>query len=236
LTNTTANATYAKDDYACPAVNPPIASYNNNPEYLILGFQYDYRTSDTATLNQSSNLFKTVGAGTNNCGVPTPGGEGTFYAGAIYAARDYLYANHRNKVQDVMIVLSDGNASASSTQLAGTVKTDGRPLFSTTAQCQQAVTAATSAKSAPYNIEIYSVSYGSETTGCSTGDTLTPCGTMSGIASTPLSQYFFSVPETVSGKTTTVCSGAVPITQLSQVFTTIRVDLGSSRLIPNSVF
>ncbi len=39
LTNTTANVTYAPDDYACPAVNPPIAAYNNNPEYLILGFQ-----------------------------------------------------------------------------------------------------------------------------------------------------------------------------------------------------
>ncbi len=236
LTNTTVNATYAPDDYDCPAVNPPIAAYNNNPEYMILGFDYDYRTSDTAALNQNSNLFKAVGAGTNNCGVPTPGGEGTFYAGAIYAARDYLYANHRKNVQDVMILLSDGNASASSTQMGGSVKTDGLALFTTTAECQQAVTAATSAKGSPYNIEIYSVSYGSETTGCSTGDTLTPCGTMSGIASSPLSQYFFSVPQTVSGTTSTVCSGAVPITQLNQVFTTIAGDLASSRMVPNSVF
>ena len=124
-TPTIPNARYAPDDYACPATNPPIAAYNNNPDYLILPFQYDYRTSDTAGLNTSSNLYKTVGAGTGSCGVPTPGGEGTFYAGAIYAARDYLYANHRTNVQDVMIILSDGNASASSTQLAGTVKTDG---------------------------------------------------------------------------------------------------------------
>lgn len=87
--------------------------------------------------------------------------------------------------------------------------------------------------------EIYSVSYGSETSGCTSGETspyTTPCATMAGIASTPLSQYFFSVPQTVGGKTSTVCSGAVPITQLNQVFTTIAGDLHGARLIPNSVF
>jgi hypothetical protein len=240
LTNTTANSTYAPDDYACPATNPPIAAYNNNPEYLIVGFPStgppNYRLSDSAGLNTGSSLFETVGAGTGSCGVPTPGGEGTFYAGAIYAARDYLYAKHRTNVQDVMIILSDGNASATSTQLGGSVKTDGLALFTTTAECQQAVTAATSAKGSPYNIEIYSISYGSETSGCSAGDTLTPCGTMSGIASLPLSQYFFSVPQTVSGKTSTICSGAVSITQLNQVFPTIAGDLQSSRLLTNSVF
>ncbi|HMD86828.1 MAG TPA: TadG family pilus assembly protein [Terriglobia bacterium] len=231
LTDTTANPTYAPDDWACPAVNPPIAKYNNNPAYLILGFQNDYRTSDAAALNTSSKLFKTVGAGTNSCGMPTPGGEGTFYAGAITAASNYLYANHRNNVQDVMILLSDGNATASATQMGGTVTS-----YSPTAECQQAVAAADSAKGAPYNILIYSISYGSETSGCTAGDTLTPCQTMSGIASLPLSTYFFSVPQTVNGKTSTVCSGAVPITQLDQVFTTIAGDLESSRLIPNSVF
>lgn len=133
-----------------------------------------------------------------------------------------------------MILLSDGNASASSTQMGGSVKQLSGSVYPTTAQCQQAVTAAAAAKAA--GTLIYSVSYGSETSGCSTGDTLTPCGTMSAIASTPLTQYFFSVPETVNGVTTTVCSGAAPITTLSQVFTDISGDLGSSRLIPNSVF
>jgi len=231
LTDTTANPTYAPDDWACPAVNPPIAQYNNNPAYMIMGFQNDYRVSDTAALNTNSKLYKTVGAGTNQCGMPTPGGEGTFYAGAITAARDYLYANHKANVQDIMILLSDGNATASATQMGGSVT-----HYSPTAECQQAVTAADSAKGAPYNILIYSISYGSETSGCTAGDTLTPCQTMAGIASLPLSTYFFSVPQAVSGKTSTICSGAVPITQLSQVFTTIAGDLESSRLIPNSVF
>ena len=87
----------------------------------ILGFQDNYRTSDTAKLNTSSDLFKTVGAGTNNCGIPTPGGEGTFYAGVITAAQQYLETNHTNGIQDVMILLSDGDATATSTQMGGTV-------------------------------------------------------------------------------------------------------------------
>ena len=85
---------------------------------------------------------------------------------------------------------------------------------------------------------IYSVSYGSETSGCTNGESSsynTPCKTMAGISSLPLSQYFFSVPQSKSGQGT-ICSGAVPITQLNQVFTTIGGDLQSARLIPNTVF
>jgi hypothetical protein len=250
LTNTTANSTYAPPDYGCPSTAPPIAQYNNNPQYLLLGFQNNYRTSDAATtLDFSSAIVDAVGGGTNSCGVQTPGGEGTFYAGAVVAAQQYLTANHTANIQDVMILLSDGNASSSSTQMGGSVNQTvsssniagmNGSLFSATAECQQAVNAADWAKSVKQSdgtsTEIYSVSYGSETTGCTQGDTLTPCETMQGIASQPSSQYFFSVPQTIKGVTSTVCSGAVPITQLNQVFTTIAGDLTSSRLIPNTVF
>jgi hypothetical protein len=167
--------------------------------------------------------------------VQTPGGEGTFYAGAIQAAQDYLTEYHRPHVQDVMIVLSDGDATSSAAQMGGSVT-----HYSTTAECQQAVTVANAAKSTAQSdgtkTVIYSISYGSETTGCTTGDTLTPCGTMSGIASIPLTKYFFSVPQTTGTKTGTVCSGAVPITKLDQVFTTIAGDLETARIIPNSAF
>jgi len=252
LTNTTANSTYAPKDYACPSTNPPIAKYNNNPEYLVLGFQNDYRASDTAALNWSSGLVDAVGAGTSNCGVGTPGGEGTFYAGAIVAAQQYLTANHTTNVQDIMIVLSDGDASSSSTQMGGSVnqtvsKSDiagmNNSLWSSTGECKQAVNAATWAQkqtqSDGTSTKIYSISYGSETSGCSTdtSPTMTPCQTMSGIASQPVSRYFFSVPQNGG---TTVCTGegypSVPITQLNQVFTTIAGDLTSARLIPNGDF
>jgi hypothetical protein len=257
LTNT-AVSTYASDDFSCPATDPPITSYNNNPAYLIEGFADNYRTSDAAAaLNYSAPLVESVGAGSwvnaggtvvgsNNCGMPTPGGEGTFYAGAIISAQQYLANNHTTGVQDIMILLSDGNASASSTQMGGTVNQSvtfsgmNGKLYSSSAECAQAVAAAHYAKTTTQTdgtaTEIYSISYGSETSGCTTGDTLTPCQTMSGIASLPLTQYFFSVPQTIGGKTSTVCTGAVPITTLNQVFTTIAGDLMSSRLIPNADF
>ncbi|SPE25927.1 conserved exported hypothetical protein [Acidobacteriia bacterium SbA2] len=257
LTNTTANPTYAPNDYACPAVAPPIAQYNNDPEYLVVGFGNDYRLSDNSALNWSSDVVKTDGAGTNNCGMPTPGGEGTFYAGAIVAAQTYLTNNHASHVQDIMILLSDGNASASTTQMGGNVKQavtgsqiagmNGN-LFSATAECTQAVNAAAWARGVKQSdgtsTQIYSISYGSETSGCTSGESVpsiggnpanTPCSTMAGISSTPLSQYFFSVPQTVNGNTSTVCKGAVPITQLSQVFTTIGSMLETARLIPLNV-
>ena len=252
LTNTTANPRYAPDDYTCPATNPPIATYNNNPEYLVLGFGNDYRLSDSAGLNWNSDLVQTVGAGTNNCGMPTPGGEGTFYAGAIVAAQTYLTSNHTSHVQDIMILLSDGNATADSTQMGGTVQqTVGSGqitgmnghVFSATAECKQAVNAAGWAKgvvqSDGTSTLIYSISYGSELTGCTSGENpnySTPCQTMAGISSLPLSTYFFSVPQTVKGVQSTICNGAVPITQLSQVFTTIAGTLQASRLIPPNLF
>ena len=257
LTNTSVSP-YASDDTSCPATDPPITMYNNDPDYLVVGFADNYRTSDAAaTLNYSAPLVESVGARTwvnasggvlesNSCGMPTPGGEGTFYAGAIISAQAYLTSYHTTGVQDIMILLSDGNASASGTQMGGSVKQSvviagmNGKLYSSTAECAQAVAAASYAKTTTQSdgtaTEIYSISYGSEKSGCTSGDTLTPCQTMAGIASSPLTQYFFSVPQTISGKTSTVCTGAVPITTLDQVFTTIAGDLMSSRLIPNADF
>ena len=134
--------------------------------------------------------------------------------------------------------------TVSSSQIAGM---NGN-LFSATAECTQAVNAADWAKGVKQSdgtsTQIYSISYGSETSGCTSGESVpaiggnaanTPCSTMAGIASSPLSQYFFSVPQTVNGVTSTVCNGAVPITQLSQVFTTIGSMLETARLIPLTV-
>ena len=229
------------DDYACPATNPVTTPYNNNPAYLILPLQSDYRVSDTAALNSGSSgsdIVKAVGAGVGTCsGVGTPGGQGTFYAGAIDEAQAYLTANSVANVQNIIILLSDGDATASSTQLGGSVT-----KYSATAECQQAVTSADNAKAtanpdtAGLDTLIYSVSYGSETSGCTTGDTLTPCQTMADIASTPTSQYFFSVEQTVKGVTSTVCSGARADTTLNQVFSDIANDLTTSRRIPNGTY
>ena len=237
LTNTIANPTYAPDDYVCPTVVAPVAKYNNNPEYLILPFQSNYRFSDSSGLNTNANIFKSVGVGTNNCGIKPSQGESTFYAGAIQAAQDYLTQNNTVGVQNVMIILSDGDANDTA-DMGGNVKQLDGPSagakYLATNECAQAIAAASYAKG--LNTLIYSISYGSETTGCSTdGGAILPCGTMQGMASTPLSQYFFSVPDTAQAGST-ICSNAVPLTALNQVFTTIAADLSVSRLVPGGDF
>ena len=245
LTDTNANPTYAPPDYACPSIAPPIAAYNNDPEYLLLPFQGNYRISDTLGLNTGSDIFQAIGAGTSvgagACGLKTPGGEGTFYAGVINAAQDYLtaYKGTQTNVKNVIIFLSDGDATATACGKTGTGGMCGSVTnYPASAECQQAVTAATNAKNA--GTLIYSISYGSETSGCNTvpGDTLTPCQTMQGISSLPLTQYFFSVPENDPNNPTqtTVCGGAVPITKLDQVFSAIAGQLTVSRLVPTGDF
>jgi len=224
---------YASDDYTS-CTNPPISAYNNNPAYLVLPYQSDYRPSDTGGLSSGSNLVNAVGGG--SCGLPgiqTPGGEGTFYAGAIDAAQSYLTQTSVTRtgvkssdVQNIMIFLSDGNANATNTQMGGKASS-----YPSSNECKQAVTRAGVAKAA--GTLIYSISYGSGTSGCSTDNpTMTPCQTMEQMASTPTAQYFFSVP---NGKGGTVCAGARSITNLNQVFTAIAGDLTTSRLVPNNI-
>lgn len=265
LTNTSTNLTYTPDDTNCGTVRPPYTAYNNNPEYLVVPLSSDYRSSDTtSTLNGgggsgSSNLVNSVGANVGNCGIyagPTPiPPEDTFYAGVITAAQQYLTQNHTSGVQDVMILLSDGdanttgchaNGSTVGMDMCGSVKQTAGPesgsVYPGNSACTQAVAAATWAKGVVQadgtSTVIYSVSYGSEKTGCTSGETApytTPCATMQGISSLPLTQYFYSVPNTtVAGGT--VCANAAPITQLSQVFTSIEQHLSTGRLIPNGVF
>jgi hypothetical protein len=232
------------NDYNCLGANPSITSYNNNPAYLVLPLQSDYRTVDTkAALNASSDIV--IAAGGGSCqGVQAPGGQGTFYAGAITAAQNYLTnltTNPRaNTVQNVMILLSDGDATATATKgMVGTVPVAATGVpYPAMNECNQAVSAATAAKNA--GILIYSVSYGSETTGCNTvpeTPALTPCQTMQDIASLPNgtpgntpSQYFFS--QATSGGAV-VCAGARPSSSLSQAFQEIAGDLTTARLIPN---
>ncbi len=219
-------ATNASYDYDCNGgTSPSTVPYNENPAYLILPLQNDYRASDTATsLSSSSNLVSAVGGVTGCNGVQALGGQGTFYAGVIDSAQSYLYSVNPppSSVKNVIILLSDGDANANSTEMAGRATT-----YKTTNECTEAVDAAQAARSA--GTLFYAVSYNTGTSGCSSGEGMTPCSTMAGIA-TPSSsnQYFFSVPL----GTSTVCSGARSDTTLNQVFTDIGNDLSSARLLP----
>jgi hypothetical protein len=88
------------------------------PTYEVVGFSTDYRTSNTATsLNGSSNLVKAAG-GVSGCGGVIPsnydGNNGTYYAGALYAAQAALLAEQTQNPgsKNVMVVLGDGDSTA----------------------------------------------------------------------------------------------------------------------------
>jgi len=147
--------------------------------YQIAGFNNDYRSSDTATsLNDSSDFVKAIGQSTGCSGLVVNDTQNTYFASTIYQAQEALIAeqeaeataNSRGTYQNVMIILSDGNATAVNSSggspwedmATGTGKTTGVSgnfaistpgAANSTAgtypnlqdQCEQAVTAAQSA-------------------------------------------------------------------------------------------
>ncbi|MGA2437320.1 MAG: vWA domain-containing protein [Acidobacteriaceae bacterium] len=237
----------AQYDYDCSSTNPTTEAYTfptagastytplGSPvaTYEIVGFSSDYRTSDTATsLNTSSNVSKALGAGGSTCKYPmsNPGGAGTYYAGAIYAAQSALVAEQAANPgsQNALILISDGDASSTN---MGSAKSQAT-YPGTKQQCAQAVTAAQAAATA--GTKVFSVSYGATSSGCSTDTSpaITPCQTMEGIASTP--SYFFSdYTSSVSGVDKTCISASQPTSNLNQIFQYIGNDLTVARLIPN---
>jgi hypothetical protein len=241
------------DDYNCGKTNPTIEPYTfptprattyaptssptSTPTYQILNYSSDYRTSDTATsLNTGSNIVISSGGKSGCTGMQAPGGEGTYYAGAIYAAQSTLIAEQTANPgsQNVIILISDGNASASQSQMAskainGTTVTKSGTYPSWINECHQAITAATAARTA--GTRVYAVAYGAESSGCTTDTpTITPCSTMEQIASA--TQYFFS-DYTQSGSSSTCVSASQPTTNLNQIFTEIAMDFTVARLIPD---
>ncbi len=228
-------ASTASDDYTCPTSDPTIVPYAfpfpSTSTYQVINFSSDYRDSDTSTsLNTSSDLAIATGAKSGCSGMQAPGGDGTYYAQAIYAAQSYLVSEQSSypNAKNVLIILSDGDANATSSKMPGASTTSGT-YPSTINQCHQAVTAAQSAASA--GTLVYSVAYGAESSGCTTDSpTITPCQTMEDMASSP--QYFFS-DYTATGGDSSCISAAQPITGLNQIFQTIVTTLSSVKLIPN---
>jgi Flp pilus assembly protein TadG len=209
------------------------SSYSST--YQVVGFSSDYRTSDFASsLNNSSNLVQAVGGESGCAGMIAKGGEGTYYAGVIYAAQAALDAEKASRSttsQNVIILISDGDATSSQTQMGSTTggATSGGTYPSWNNECAQAVTAATYA--ANQGTHIYAVAYGAEASGCtSDSPSITPCTTMEDIASAPA--YFFS-DYTATGGSSGCVSSSQPTTNLNQIFTDIANDFTASRLIPN---
>lgn len=252
-------ATTAIDDFNCGTTQPTTEDYQGSSTttppytlqpststYQIIGFSSDYRTSDSATtLNTNSNLVKAVGGKSGCTGLVAKGGAGTYYAQIIAAAQAYLVSEQSSfpNSQNVIILLSDGDATATcQTSSGGVCQTGDMPGASTTAatgayppestlqQCHQAVSAASTAAHA--GTRIYAVAYGAEASGCvsDTSPTITPCQTMQQIASSP--GYFFS-DYTATGGDSSCISASQPATSLTQIFQVIAGDLTVAKLIPN---
>jgi hypothetical protein len=184
----------------------------------------DYRTSDTATtLNTTSHLVIAAGAGCSQ-GIQAVGGFGTYYADAITAAQTALAGAGRPNAQNVIILLSDGGANASSSDMPTAEKSN---------QCHEAITAAATA--AATGTWVYSVAYGSTTTasgGDCTTDTpaISSCSTMQQIASD--ATKFFVDP---SGGSPPCSSPDNPsITDLNSAFKQIGIEATTPRLLPNN--
>lgn len=247
----------AANAYNCSGTDPSIPVYSfpsstgttyaptgsTTATYQVTPFLSNYRNSDTASsLNTSSYLATATGAKSGCPGMQDPGGDGTYYAGVIYAAQAALAAMATaDGNPNIMIILSDGDATASSSKMA-TKTADGISLNSGGVypsyvdECGQAILAAKAATAA--HTHVYTVAYGSGASGCATDTTnaagykgVTPCQTMEYMASAP--QYFFS-DYNQSGSGSTCQSASQPTTNISQIFGQIANDLTVARLIPDS--
>jgi adenosylcobinamide amidohydrolase len=211
--------------------------------YQVTPYLSDYRASDsTSTLNTASYAAIAVGGQSGCSGMKAPGGDGTYYAGAIYAAQASLMAQQvaNPGTQNVIILISDGDASATQAKMATTSSQSTSYAGSSGSypswnnQCAQAVTAAAAAKAA--GTKIYTIAYGATASGCSTDNpAISPCNAMKSIASTPTNIYFYSDYQQSGGGTDTSCIGSADsTTNINQIFTDIGASFTVARLIPDS--
>ncbi|MGD0893363.1 MAG: pilus assembly protein TadG-related protein [Terracidiphilus sp.] len=200
-TMSTCGATLTHEPYTFPGASAtpgtgnitPTAGYTEvgSPKatYQITPFDYTYYSTSATTgnLNPSDNLVQAIGYGaspnTNKIGtagcLPNVGGEGTYYAGVLYAAQEALLAEKASypNSKNAIIMLSDGDATSDATQMDSATKTAGAtvstshtyPYPSTFDECQQAIQAAQIA----YNqgTEVITIAYGAETSGCGVSGT-----------------------------------------------------------------
>jgi len=109
-----------------PGLTSPSNTYGSADAgtYEIVPFDQTYKTTNGATTlntNDTLGLPIAVGAGTCN-GLQAPGGQSTYYAQVIYQAQAALRAQQNLEAgngyatENVMIILSDGDATACSVQ------------------------------------------------------------------------------------------------------------------------
>jgi hypothetical protein len=249
VSTTSAKADYNGGTLTTEAYATPFPATST---YQIVNFSSDYRSSDSAaSLYGSSNLAEAVGTSKSKGNMQAKGGYGTYYAQAIYQAQAALAAAASANTQNVLIILSDGNATSKPGDIPGASTT--KPTYpSAFYQCQQAIAAAKAATAA--GTWVYAVAYGAEASGClsdntacggsgalgtdgdcvpkgfATAPAITPCTTMQGMAS-DATKFFSDYKAT--GSSGTCVAASRPTSSLNQIFTDIGGDLTLARLIPN---
>ncbi len=199
------------------------------PVYQLLPFSGDYRISDTATaLNTSSNLVNCLNT------LKAVGGFGTYYADAINAAQQTLTANARTGTRNVIILLADGEANATASDMVA----QGSSNLAKD-ECKAAVTAAQNA--AKNGTWVYSIAYGTSTGGCSTdsGSYTNACYVMGQIANVPnanASGFVNDPTKFYSDKANGCVSPAHSTTALNTMFQNIAYSLTAPRLLPVACF
>jgi hypothetical protein len=215
--------------------------------YQITGYLSDWSSNNQidGSFVTTSNLVNATGGSTgSNCnGIQALGGQGTYFAGAIYAAQASLMAQaYQNPgSRNVMIVLSDGDANASSGHMINSsgqnVGNSGNTYPSLQDQCHQAITAANNATT--LGTTVYTIAYGAASSGCSmdTGSlAISPCATLqqmsSGYTSTSNMPHFYSDSSSSTNKGQCASQYAL---NLQGIFGSIAAQLTKARLIPNGV-
>jgi len=274
-------ASQVSDDTNCGGRNPQIEPYTTpaagstwsgtgglstaSTTYQITSFSTNYSSTNGkggALPSTTSSTIVAATTTTGNCGINTPGGAGTYYAGVIYEAQSALaYESSTNaNTKNIMVILSDGDASSgsggNSCSLPGgycMLNSSGQPATANGAtypslqdQCAQAVAAAQYATS--QGTTVYTVAYGSPSSGCSTdvynsrtntaGTNITPCQSMEQMSSGWISgntSHFYS-DSTASGGGET--AGSCPSSNsgsLNAIFTNLAAQFSAARLVPNNI-
>jgi Flp pilus assembly protein TadG len=207
---------YSPTSHPCPKQPSSVPYYATNIKYQIGTSLDNTYNNGSGTLNTTSPMVQSVGNYTSltPC-VTNKGGQGSHAAEVIAKAHAALPVVAGTK--NVIVFLSDGDFSASSSELSNQTSKVSK-------QCEQAVTAAQTATAG--GTTVYSVAYGAPSKGCSSGDTRNPCTTMQAIASDPAKFYSTETACKISGS-------ANPVTQLPAIFQAITATLTKPRLLPN---
>ena len=136
-----------------------------------------------------------------------PGGEGTFYAQAISAAQSALQSEGSSTAQNVIIVLSDGEANATSSDMSSSYATTACSPSTVCSpghleqQCNQAVVNGQSATSAGTWVYVIAYDWTTTTAGTSSSAACPTQTTTSGSGKKQTTTYYYDSPGVTNAAT-----------------------------------